>query len=79
MEEYQFAIIRESDNVLLALENDYETARMTALENNSPLYILDYPFTKDMVGTAITNGSYRQKVCLKDLYREDSRQLSFDF
>ena len=83
----QYAIIRDEDDILLELfEGDFETAREIALENKSPLYLLDYPFSRDMIGKRILSGSYRWRFEVEELsqgYDEeaqrDRRQLNFGF
>jgi hypothetical protein len=72
-EHHDYAIIRDEDNILIALENDYETAKKIAIENKCPVYYLgDCQLNggKKLIGKQILSGSCRWKFTLQDLIEE---------
>lgn len=72
-EHYEFAVIRDEDNILIALENDYEIARKTAIDNRCPLYFLgDCQLNggRKLIGTQILSGSCRWAFTLQDLIED---------
>lgn len=72
-EHYKFAVIRDEDCILIALENNYETAKKIAIENKCLLYHLaDCQLNggKELIGTPILSGSCRWKFTLQNLIEE---------
>ncbi len=68
-EHYDFAVIKK-DNILIALENDFEIAKDIAINNKCKLYFLgDCQLNggKELIGTPILNGSCRWVFTLEDL------------
>ena len=69
-EHYEFAIIRDEDNILIALENDFEVGKDIAKKNKSSLYLLgDCQLNggKELIGKPILSGSCRYVFTLEEL------------